>query len=185
MAALEFKQMYKGMGSREVRELISNSRDFRKEIEGIYVGQMHQSMNHNCNDCYMDAYIVIMNTTNERIKAMETKEFELRAGAVLIDVVKNDSAKMCNSNTITDELALYHLATNPAYIRFFSRYPEDWQERAIKMYAGTAEAPKESKTEETAENRAETHEKTEPVPTTTETKKVAQKARKTPKKASK
>ena len=31
-------------------------------------------------------------------------------------------------HNITDELAVYHLRTNPKCIKYFSRYPENWQE---------------------------------------------------------
>lgn len=145
------------MSPREVRELISSSRAFRQEISHIYCDMMKRRMNLRCNDCYMDAYIEIMTTPTEKLIKMAEREFELRAGAIMFDVVAGDRTKTATAQNLTDELALYHLRTNPSYIRLFAKYPADWQERV-----------------NSAENRAETHKTTEAVQVTTEGKKTAQ-----------
>ena len=49
---------------------------------------------------------------------------------MLVDVINGDNAKMASHHNLTDELALYHLRTNPKCIRLFSKYPENWQELA-------------------------------------------------------
>ena len=49
---------------------------------------------------------------------------------MLVDVINGDNAKMATHHNLTDELALYHLRTNPKSIRLFSKYPENWQELA-------------------------------------------------------
>lgn len=130
MSITEFKATYSGMSPRQVRELISANEAFRKEISRIYCNVMHQAMNLRCKDCYMDAFIVIMTTPTEKIESMERRQFELRAGALLFDVVEDDRSKTATHHNLTDELALYHLRTNPSYIRFFSKYPDNWEELA-------------------------------------------------------
>lgn len=66
---------------------------------------------------------------------MECKplEYLLPAGALLYDVVNMDSARAMSNANIREELALYHLATNPGCEKQFSRLPEDWKER-VEVY---------------------------------------------------
>ena len=59
---------------------------------------------------------------------MKNRLFELKAGALLIDVERGDNSKMATQHNLTDELALYHLRTNPKCIRLFTKYPDNWQE---------------------------------------------------------
>lgn len=146
MTIAEFKAKYKqmNMSSREVRELISANSAFKREISHFYCDVLKRRMNLRCNDCYMDAYIEIMTTPTDKLIAMAEREFELRAGALLFDVVSGDRTKTATAQNLTDELAMYHLTTNPSYIRFFSKYPSDWEERVklAKNRAGTDNASK-------------------------------------------
>lgn len=75
---------------------------------------------------------------------------------MLVDVINGDNAKMATHHNLTDELALYHLRTNPKSIRLFSKYPENWQELAeAEAEPATtneeAPAPAEEAEEEVAE----------------------------------
>ena len=126
------------MSSTQVRELIRDDADFRRETERLYVSIFRQSLNKSCSSCWFDAFILLMRTDLNKLNAMKEKRFDLRAGAVLYDVVNHDPAKTVTHHNITDELALYHLRTNPDYIKFFNLYPENWQELAL------ASAPKAS-----------------------------------------
>ena len=131
MSIEEYKEKYKGMSSAQVRGLISSSSEFRNETESLYTSIYHQKLNKNCGDCWLDAYILIMKGNPEKLKAMQEKRFDLRAGAVLIDP-HGDPKKTITHLNITDELALYHLRTHPDCIKMFSLYPEDWENEAIQ-----------------------------------------------------
>ena len=128
----EYKEKYRGMSSVAVRELIRSDALFRKETEQHYTQIYRKKLNKSCGDCWFDAYVVLMNTNPEKAKTMKEKLFDLRAGAVLIDVVKRDPAKTVTHHNITDELALYHLSTNPSYIKYFSIYPDNWAELVME-----------------------------------------------------
>ena len=127
MTIADYREKYAGMSSAEVRELISDtSNAFRSETEALYVKYFRQSLNKACGDCWIDAYVLLMRTDMKKMEERAARQFELRAGAVLI-APNGDVTKMCNRNSMTDELALYHLRTHPACIELFSRYPHNWE----------------------------------------------------------
>ena len=125
----EYKEKYKGMSAAQVRGLISDSADFRKETERLYTDAFHTKLNKSCGDCWFDAYIVLMRTDTQRLQEMKERLFDLRAGALLIDP-KGDKSKTVTRLNLTDNLALYHLRHNPDLIKYFSKYPESWYELA-------------------------------------------------------
>ena len=60
---------------------------------------------------------------------MKTKlGFWLLAGALLQDVVNWDNDLLCSNANITDDLALYHLKTNPNCREMFQELPENVDE---------------------------------------------------------
>ena len=76
-----------------------------------------------CINCYTDAYFELL--TLDKKMAIEKQKcvFRLRAGALIKDV-NGDRSKMMSNHNITNELALYHLRTNPHCRRFFDE-PDD------------------------------------------------------------
>lgn len=52
-------------------------------------------------------------------------EFHLLAGALLQDVENGNPKYICSNANLTDELALYHLKTNPDCRRLFQGLPEN------------------------------------------------------------
>lgn len=131
MEALEqFFATYGSMSTKEARSLIANDAGFRQQLESLYRATFKKRLNKGCSNCWLDAYILLLRTEKNRLKAMKDCKFELKAGALLVDVVNGDNAKMATRHNLTDELALYHLRTNPKCIRLFSKYPDDWQAQA-------------------------------------------------------
>ena len=128
MTIEEYKNKYRGQTQAQVRKLASESSEFRVETEMLYRKVSGSSLNKNCSECWVDAYAVIIKADTAESEKRAKRKFDLKAGALLIDRVKGDNSKMCSMHNITDELALYHLRINPGCIRFFSRYPENWQE---------------------------------------------------------
>lgn len=164
------------MSSTQVRELIRDDADFRRETERLYVGIFRQSLNKSCSNCWFDAFILLMRTDLNKLNAMKEKRFDLRAGAVLYDVVNHDPAKTVTHHNITDELALYHLRTNPDYIKFFNLYPDNWQELALAS-APNATAPAKPAEVKNDAPATEQPKSTSPVKRTASTKKSTTKKR--------
>lgn len=128
---LSFRDRYAKLTRQELREKIKHELAFRQELEALYERATGLKLNKSCSDCWMDAYIVLM--TIKQITTMQEKNFELKAGALLIDVVSHDNAKLCSRHNLTDELALYHLKTNPACRKKFSKVPENLDELLAAM----------------------------------------------------
>lgn len=133
---LSFRDKYGKLTRQELREKIKHEHAFRQELERLYVRATGLKLNKSCSDCWMDAYIVLM--TIKQITTMQEKNFELKAGALLIDVVNHDNAKLCTRHNLTEELALYHLKTNPACRKKFSKLPDNIEE--LLADAGTLQS---------------------------------------------
>lgn len=129
---LQFRTEYAGYTSTAIRTLIKESAEFRTRLESLYYEAFHKRMNQKCTSCWLDAFVVLMRYDINKIASMASRQFELKAGALLIDVVKGDNDLMASHHNLTDELALYHLRTNPKCIRLFAKYPDNWEALANK-----------------------------------------------------
>ncbi len=131
MEALEqFRKSYGGLTTSQVRTLIKEDAGFRNTLASLYRQSFHKHLNTGCSNCWLDAFVMLRRLTKQTFEDMKNRLFELKAGALLVDVINGDNAKMATHHNLTDELALYHLRTNPKSIRLFSKYPENWQELA-------------------------------------------------------
>lgn len=136
MEALEhFRLEYAGASSAAIRALIREDRGFRGQLEALYERYFHRKLNKGCTNCWLDAYVLLMRFDIGKLKSMAARKFELKAGALLIDVKSGRNDLMATHHNLTDELALYHLRTNPKCIKHFSKYPANWESLA----KGTAE----------------------------------------------
>lgn len=79
-----------------------------------------------CRDCYRDAYIEIVKKLGELVEMPRLPDYILKAGAVYSVPCGN---KVYAGANIPSEVAEKWLKINPSAIRFFQRYPKDWQER--------------------------------------------------------
>lgn len=132
-----FMAEHAGLTFSQIRDLIRDNPEFKARLEALYKRVYHRRLNTGCTNCWIDAFVQLRRTNIETLKNMAKRQFELRAGALLIDVVNHDNAKMASHHNLTDELACYHLRTCPGYITKFSHYPEDW-----RVVVGLDEAPK-------------------------------------------
>ncbi len=131
MEALEqFRKSYGGLTTSQVRTLIKEDAGFRNTLASLHRQCFHKHLNTGCSNCWLDAFVMLRRLTKQTFEDMKNRLFELKAGALLVDVINGDNAKMATHHNLTDELALYHLRTNPKSIRLFSKYPENWQELA-------------------------------------------------------
>ena len=137
---LQFRTEYAGYTSTAIRTLIKESAEFRTRLESLYYEAFHKRMNQKCTSCWLDAFVVLMRYDINKIASMAERQFELKAGALLLDGVKGDNDLMASHHNLTDELALYHLRTNPKCIRLFAKYPENWQALANDEEAAEEES---------------------------------------------
>ena len=89
---------------------------------------------------------------------MDERKYKIRAGAVIYDAVNQDAGKVMTNANCTDELAEYHLLTNPNSRKYFVDLPENIDEilaekypngfKGAKAQAKTEELPKTTKTKE-------------------------------------
>lgn len=148
----QYKEQYKGMSAAEVRGLIARSADFRTETEKLYRSIYHKPLNKSCGDCWIDAYVLIMRGDPNKLKAMQQKRYNLRAGAVLVD--PKDPTKTATMNNITDELAIYHLRIHPTCKRLFSLLPENWEEEVYGSQEDNSDLDGMSAEEKAAKEKA-------------------------------
>ena len=135
MTIEEFKSTYAGTSAQEVLAQIESNPEFRSNLEALYVETFHKALNHGCPNCWFDAYILLMRTETEKIIIMKERQFELKAGALLIDLNGRDDSKTASHHNLTDELALFHLSRNPSCASLFARLPEDWELQAAEYGA--------------------------------------------------
>lgn len=81
-----------------------------------------------CSNCYSDALFELLTLNIERAMQKEECKFKLRGGKLLLDAVNGDVSKAMTQANISDELALYHLKTNPFCEEYFEELPADWKE---------------------------------------------------------
>lgn len=84
-----------------------------------------------CSWCALGAFLDLLRLNQ---KDMEQKMknnklgFQLLAGTLLHDPINKDFSKILTPQSLTDELALYHLALNPRAKEYFSRMPANVDE---------------------------------------------------------
>ena len=104
MSVEEYKSRYKGMSQSDVRKLARTDSDFRDATERIYTASFHTALNKNCGDCWCDAYALIMLTANDKLMERSNRHYELRAGALLRDVRKDDNTKLYSRSIISERI---------------------------------------------------------------------------------
>lgn len=145
MGALEqFRAEFSSHSSAQIRELIRTDAQFRQRLEVLYEEVFHTKLNKGCTNCWLDAFILLRSQSIKKLTTMSQRNFELKAGVVLRDVVNHDNAKLATHHNLTDELAIYHLRTNPSCKSKFAKLPEDWEQRVV---AEDATAQEQAETE--------------------------------------
>lgn len=84
-----------------------------------------------CSWCALGAFLDLLRL-NQNDMEQKTKNnklgFQLLAGTLLHDPINKDFSKILTPQSLTDELALYHLALNPRAKEYFSRMPANVDE---------------------------------------------------------
>lgn len=78
-----------------------------------------------CNDCYRDAYIMIVNKLKRKKTMPKKSNYVLKNGAL----IHPSGSSMYYTNPLSDEVAEEFLSKNRTNIKLFASYPNDWNER--------------------------------------------------------
>ena len=116
-----------------IQEVLAFSRDYasgnqtserKRKIAAAYRQLTGENLRVGCGTCYIEAIFKIK-------KYMEKKpcSYRLKPGAVL--TAFGDETKTCTNENLTDELAQYHLSTNPGCAKWFSVMPAPPKELKI------------------------------------------------------
>lgn len=128
IARLKTLQGGKGQFSsnRELTARLETDKALRKEIDTLSRAFLNKPVS-GCSNCYSDAYLELITLSIDKAMEKAACQFALRRGKLLRDVVNLDVSLNMTQANITNELALYHLKTNPQCVDFFEKLPEDWQ----------------------------------------------------------
>jgi hypothetical protein len=130
-----------------VQEVLTFARDYvngnqtterKNKIAAAYKSLFGESMKVGCGTCYVESIFKI-----KKKMAQEQTIYRLKPGVVLQSF--GDASKTCTNINLTDELAEYHLRTNPGCIRYFSSpSPEEIQNRVLNKPIQTINVPVDS-----------------------------------------
>ena len=67
------------------------------------------------------------------MKNIAHPDYELRAGTLLHDPINKEFSKILTPRNITEDLCLYHIAFNKDALSYFTRVPEDLNDRLEKF----------------------------------------------------
>ena len=99
--------------------------DETEAIVRLYNAVMHSPMPKTCSNCVSDAFFELYNIwkhDQQHFEDLYNCKYRLRGGVLLQTF--GDKSKMATNKTLTNELAEYHLRTNPACRKLFERIPD-------------------------------------------------------------
>ena len=113
--------------SDELFNCLKTDTALRNEIETLSKVFFRKTVS-GCSNCYFDAYIQLISLKIEIAMEKLKCVFMLLAGALLQDCLNQNIDLACSNANITDDLALYHLKTNPNCIGLFQTLPDNLEE---------------------------------------------------------
>lgn len=84
-----------------------------------------------CSWCALGAFLELLKLNSQKMEQKDNNNilgFKLLAGTLLHDPINKEFSKILTPQSLTDELALYHLALNPRARDYFSQLPENIDE---------------------------------------------------------
>ena len=88
-----------------------------------------------CGFCLIEADLALRRITEQQMKNVAHPDYELRAGTLLHDPINKEFSKILTPRNITEDLCLYHIAFNKDALSYFTRVPEDLNDRLEKFMA--------------------------------------------------
>lgn len=113
---------------KELGGISSLSPSEKAEIEHLYRDVLDKKFTRSsCSDCYHDAVLEMMLYLKRNGKMKEKSEYKLKNGVLL--QMEFGSSKFYTNESLTDDIAEEYLAKYPNNANYFSKIPENWQER--------------------------------------------------------
>ena len=121
---------------KELGSIASLSSSDKVEIENLYAIVLDKKfIRTSCSDCYHDAVIEMIVYLNKNGKMKEKSDYGLKNGVVL--QMEFGSSEMYTNANLTDEIAEKYLERYPDNIKYFSKKPDDWDERVKSRKNGS------------------------------------------------
>ena len=113
----------------------------KRKIKEVYVQVFGTLFNLKCGSCYIAAILKLVNQNKPKTlnqnpvikQKVMTHNYQLKPGALL--KAFNDKSKFATNANLTDELAEWHLAHNPASAKLFSKMPANVQIQPVSNLA--------------------------------------------------
>lgn len=120
---------------------IDTDKAFQREVSELAMHFLGKRVG-GCGWCALSALVELLKLNQKKIENMERKNtlgFRVLAGTFLHDPVNRDAGKILTPHTLSDDLALYHLAFNPNSRKYFTTLPDNVDE-LVAEYLGNVSA---------------------------------------------
>lgn len=131
---------------------LDTDKAFQREVSALALHFLGKRVG-GCGWCALSALVELLKLNQKKIEKMERKNtlgFRVLAGTFLHDPVNLDAGKILTPHTLSDDLALYHLAFNPNCRKYFTALPDNVDELIAEyirnISAEAAEAARDAKT---------------------------------------
>lgn len=130
---------------------LDTDKAFQSEVSALAMHFLGKRVG-GCGWCALSALVELLKLNQKKIEKMERKNtlgFRVLAGTFLHDPVNRDAGKILTPHTLSDDLALYHLAFNPNSRKYFTSLPDNVDELVAayirNISAEAAEAARDAK----------------------------------------
>lgn len=109
---------------------LDTDKAFQREVSALALHFLGKRVG-GCGWCALSALVELLKLNQKKIEKMERKNtlgFRVLAGTFLHDPVNRDAGKILTPHTLSDDLALYHLAFNPNSRKYFTALPDNVDE---------------------------------------------------------
>lgn len=109
---------------------LDTDKAFQSEVSALAMHFLGKRVG-GCGWCALSALVELLKLNQKKIEKMERKNtlgFRVLAGTFLHDPVNRDAGKILTPHTLSDDLALYHLAFNPNSRKYFTSLPDNVDE---------------------------------------------------------
>lgn len=157
----DYISLYGSANYSQLRQRARSDDAFRVATASLHRAVYGIALAVSCSDCYADAALNLIKKYESNKDKMEST-YKLKNGAIVLRDVRNlnDNTRMATRHNLTDDLAKYHLYTNPTCVKFFASLPKDW-EKEVAEYGAKLDAPEaEPEVEPEAEPEAPKAKKT-------------------------
>lgn len=106
----------------------------KNEIKELAKYFLSKQVSFTCGSCLMDSHFLLLRLNIEKMS--QAHEYSLVVGTFLHDPIGKVFDLILSPPKLTEELALYHLAFNPAARKYFVRLPSDIGKRIAEYLQG-------------------------------------------------